>query len=570
MATLFRTFQRAMTTVHARGIDVLRNPRTNKGMAMTLYERQILGVQGLLPPAVLTSEQQLLRCMENLKRYTTDLDRYVYLISLQERNEKLFYKVVMENVEYCMPLIYTPTVGLACQKYGLTFRRPRGLYITYHDRKHIDRILENWPERKTKAIVVTDGERILGLGDLGAYGMGIPVGKLSLYTALAGVKPEECLPIMLDVGTNNQDLLSDPLYIGMRHKRIRGKEYDDFVDEFMNAVVRRFGPNTLIQFEDFGNANAFRFLEKYRNHYCTFNDDIQGTAAVAVAGIIASMRITKRTLANNVFLFVGAGEANIGSAHLLMLAMLEEGISKEEALKKIFMVDSKGLVVKNRPQGGLTGHKMQFAKEMAPIENLEEVVRAVKPTALIGASGTPSIFTEKILRFMGECNERPIIFALSNPTSKAECTAEAAYKLTNGRCIFASGSPFGIVKMNGQEFHPGQGNNSYIFPGVALAVTLAGIRPITEETFLKAAQCLAGQVSDKDLAVGRVYPPLSDIRNVSLKIATEVLERAYRAGLASYFPEPKDKRQFVIDGSYFPEYDNFIPETYDYPKDFTP
>nr|CAD7588939.1 unnamed protein product [Timema genevievae] len=420
------------------------------------------------------------------------------------------------------------------------------------------------PEPDVRAIVVTDGERILGLGDLGACGMGIPVGKLSLYTALAGIKPHQCLPITIDVGTNNEELLNDPLYIGLRHKRITGKEI------------------LSLQFEDFGNHNAFRFLDRYRNLYCTFNDDIQGTASVAVAGLLASRRLTNKKLSDNKFLFLGAGEAAIGIADLTVKALQAEGMSIEDARSKIWMVDIDGLLTKDRPEGHLEGHKAYYAKNHAVMKNLGEVVKEIKPSVMIGASAAGGAFTPEILRDMATFNKRPIIFALSNPTHKAECTAEQAYVNTDGRCMFSSGSPFPPVNYKGKTYYPGQGNNAYIFPGVALGVICMGIHHIQEELFLIAAQVhipqilliqkfkihltIADQVIEDDLIKGSLYPPLSMIRECSLQIATNIAHYAYQKGLASVYPEPDDKRAMIEEKMYNYNYDSPLPATYSWPE----
>ncbi|XP_052000051.1 NADP-dependent malic enzyme [Xyrauchen texanus] len=548
-----------------RGYDVTRNPHLNKGMAFSLEERLQLGIHGLLPPCFLSQDVQLLRVLRNYELKKDDLDRYVFLMGLQDRNEKLFYRVLTSDVERFMPIVYTPTVGLACQQYGLTFRRPRGLFITIHDRFHISTLLQSWPEKDIHVIVVTDGERILGLGDLGCYGMGIPVGKLALYTSCGGMPPQQCLPVILDVGTDNEELLKDPLYIGLRHKRLRGQAYDELLDEFMKAVTDRYGMNCLIQFEDFANVNAFRLLSKYRNKYLTFNDDIQGTAAVAVAGLLTALCITKSKMSNHTIVFQGAGEAAMGIAELIVMAMEKEGLPREQCLKKIWMVDSKGLIVKGRDY--LTHEKERFAHEHAQMKKLEDVVKELKPTAIIGVAAIAGAFTEEIIKSMASFNERPIIFALSNPTSKAECTAEQCYTLTEGRGIFASGSPFDPVTLSdGRKFYPGQGNNAYVFPGVGLGVTASAMRHITEDIFLVAAEAIAELVTEKDLAEGRLYPPLNNIQDVSFKLAVKIVEYAFKHKMSTLHPEPHDKEAFVRSLIYSTEYEEFAVDSYSWPE----
>jgi len=547
-------------------MDYLREPKLFKGMAFTLEERQTLGIHGLLPPRVKDMEEQADNCLRNLRRFDDPLNQYMYMVDLLERNERLFYKLLTENTGELMPIVYTPTVGLACQKFGLAFKRPKGLFITIHDKGHIYEILANWPESDVRNIVVTDGERILGLGDLGAQGMGIPVGKLALNTAIAGIPPSQTLPITLDVGTNRQELLDDIDYIGLRHKRVTGQEYDDFIDEFMQAVVRRYGQNTLIQFEDFGNHNAFRFLEKYRNKYCTFNDDIQGTASVAVAGVLAALKATNTNLKDHTFLFQGAGEAALGIANLIAMAMEKrEGVPYNEAKKHIWLKDSRGLIVANRASGGISDHKAPFAHPHEPMDDLADIVRKIKPTVLIGAAAIPNVFTPEIIKDMASFNKQPIIFALSNPTSKAECTAEQAYTHSEGRAVFASGSPFPTFQGYGKKYEPGQGNNAYIFPGTSLGVICSGIQHISDNVFLSAAEGLADMVSDSDLAVGRLYPPLSSLREISVKIAVKVAKEAYKEGSASTYPEPEDMETFIRQQLYDYNYSTSLPSRYEWP-----
>jgi len=539
------------------GIDNIRDPRLAKGLATSIEERQLLGIHGLLPPRVKTQAEQVEHCLRNVRRLENPLDQYIYMMDLLERNERLFYKLLSENTEELMPVVYTPTVGEACQKFGYIYRKPQGLFISIKDKGHVLDVLRNWPRRDVKAICVTDGERILGLGDLGAQGMGIPVGKLALYTALADIPPYQTLPIVLDVGTNREELRESEDYIGLRQGRASGEEYDEFIDEFMQAVVTLYGQDTLIQFEDFGKNNAFRLLEKYREKYCTFNDDIQGTASVALAGILAALKASGRHLTDHTFLFQGAGQAAVGIALLIAMAMEKrEGIPREEALKHIWLRDSRGLVVKNRPEGGISEPKEPFAHEHEPVSDLMEIIKDIKPTCIIGAAAIPNVFTPEVIKEMSSLNERPIIFALSNPTSQAECTAESAYTHSEGRAIFASGSPFPVFEGFGKRFEPGQGNNAYIFPGASLGVICAGIRHIHESVFLFAAEGLANLVTEEDLALGRMYPPLSKIKEISIKIATKVAEEAYKEGMASTYPEPKDKEAFIRTKLYNYEYDD--------------
>ncbi len=535
------------------GVKILHDPVRNKGTAFTDAERDALNLRGLLPPRVHSMAEQELRVLGNIRAKPTDLERYLYLVALQDRNENLFYRVVMNNIEEMMPLIYTPTVGKACQEFQHIFRQSRGFYVSLQDKGRVKEIMQNWPHKHARIIVVTDGERILGLGDLGADGMGISIGKLALYTACAGISPTRCLPVMLDVGTNNETLLNDPLYNGLERRRERGEEYDALFAEFLEAASEVF-PGILIQIEDFGNTNAFRLLEQYRSRYCLFDDDIQGTGAVAVAGIIAAMRITKGDLPDQKILFLGAGEAGIGVADVFVAALKERGIGEKEARRHCWFVDSKGLLVAGRDR--IEPHKRPYAHDHEYIPDLLGAIKALQPTAILGLSGQPGTFTQDVVETMTEINERPIIFALSNPTSKAECTAEQAYTWSDGRAIFASGSPFDPVKLGNQTFVPGQGNNAYIFPGVGLGVIVSRSRVVTDEMFLAAAHSLARQVTDSDLERGRVYPALARIREVSALIAHDVAKMAYDSGLTDR-DKPDDILADIHENMYQPVYPHY-------------
>jgi malate dehydrogenase (oxaloacetate-decarboxylating)(NADP+) len=527
----------------------------NKGTAYSLEERKNLNILGLIPPVVHSQPTQVDSFMESLRRKVRPIDKYEQLMQLHSTNMTLFFAVALKHVQEIMPLLYTPTVGEACQMYNLVCPVPKGLYITIDDVNNIPQILRNWPYRNVKVIVVTDGERILGLGDLGAYGMGIPVGKLCLYTALAGVRPEICLPITLDVGTNNQTLVSDKFYTGLKRSRLRGPEYEDFVEKFMKAAVECFGREVLIQFEDFGNANAFQLLKKYESQYLCFNDDIQGTAAVTLSGILAAIKMTNIPLKDNTFLFYGAGEASLGIAKLIVSSMKKVSVSEAEALSKIFLVDTKGLIVKDRSGGyEASPEKAKFAQPLPPETDLTKIVELVKPTVLIGAASQGGSFTTQILSTMSQYCDRPVIFALSNPTSKSECTAQEAYEATKGRAVFASGSPFPEVVYNGKTYHPGQCNNAYIFPAMGLACVAGKLITIPDDLFLTAAETLASLVTKNDFDVSRVYPPWNDIRQSSFQIALAILKEAQSKNLCADLPKGADLELLISQAMYIPDY----------------
>jgi malate dehydrogenase (oxaloacetate-decarboxylating)(NADP+) len=544
-----------MTLLSEAQLQYLHDPALNKGTAFTDLERSALGLHGFLPPGVATQEQQVQRILDSIRASSTDLDRYIALTALQDRNEHLFFRTVIDHVAELLPILYTPTVGEACTRFSHIFRRPRGIYICPRDRGRIRTILRNWPATEEMAvIVVTDGERILGLGDLGANGMGIPIGKLSLYTACAGVHPGRTLPVMLDVGTENAALRDDPLYVGLPQRRLRGAEYDALVEEFVTAVAEVF-PAAVLQFEDFATDNAINLLARYRDRTCTFNDDIQGTAAVALAGLYAAVRITGRPLREQRLVFLGAGSAATGIADLVARAMTEEGLDLVAARARIALVDSKGLVTRDR--AGLAAYKAPYAVDAAPEPDLLGTVKALAPTTLVGVSAVPRTFNEPVLRAMAAANERPIVFALSNPTSRAECTAEEAYRFTGGRAIFASGSPFAPVTIEGRTWVPRQGNNAYIFPGLGLGVTLVRARRVTESMFAAAARRLGELATSEELAAGSLYPPIDRIMDVSAEIAVTVAEVAYHEDLAG-LPRPADLPAFIRASRYDPAYPRYV------------
>ncbi|GAV65521.1 malic domain-containing protein/Malic_M domain-containing protein [Cephalotus follicularis] len=542
----------------ASGYTLLRDPRHNKGLAFTEKERDAHYLRGLLPPAFMTQELQEKRLMHNLRQYKVPLQRYMAMMDLQERNEKLFYKLLVDNVEELLPVVYTPTVGEACQKYGSIFRRPQGLYISLKEKGKILQVLKNWPERRIQVIVVTDGERILGLGDLGCQGMGIPVGKLSLYTALGGVRPSACLPVTIDVGTNNEQLLKDEFYIGLKQKRATGQEYAELLQEFMSAVKQNYGEKVLVQqFEDFANHNAFELLAKYSSTHLVFNDDIQGTASVVLAGLIAALKLVGGTLANHKFLFLGAGEAGTGIAELIALELSRQTKAPlEETRKKIWLVDSKGLIVSSRKES-LQHFKKPWAHEHEPVKALVDAVKAIKPTVLIGTSGVGKTFTKDVVEAMASFNKKPIILALSNPTSQSECTAEEAYQWSEGRAIYASGSPFDPVEYNEKVFLPGQANNAYIFPGLGLGLIISGAIRMHDDMLLAASEALSAQVTQENFDNGLIYPPFTNIRKISAHIAAKVAAKAYELGLASHLPQPKDLVTYAESCMYHPEYRSY-------------
>lgn len=522
----------------SRGEEILRDPALNKDAAFTAAERKRLGLEGLLPAAVLTIEQQIAMELEHIFSKRDPLEQYIGLIALLDRNETLFYRLLIENIDRLTPIIYTPTVGLACQQFSHIFRRPRGLFLCPGDRGQIAQRLQNFKQRDVRLIVVTDNERILGLGDQGAGGMAIPIGKLVLYSAGAGIHPSLCLPVSLDVGTDNSALLADPFYLGCRERRLRGAAYDAFVEEFVQAVKKVF-PHALLQWEDFKKANAFRLLERYAGRLPSFNDDIQGTSAVTLAGILSGLRLTGQKLRDQRFLFVGAGAAGVGIGKLVRTAMRAEGLSAAEARLRQVFIDSRGLVQKDQPD--LDQHKQEVAlsaEELAGLglkaplpSDLAGTIEAVKPTVLIGTSGQPGDFTPAAIRTMARHCERPLILPLSNPTTKAECTPAEAYENSDGRALVATGSPFEPVTCNGRKHVIGQCNNVFIFPGVGLGALISEASRVTDSMFLAAAYSLAEFTAGGAAEDGALYPRLAELRRVSRRIAFKVAQCARDEGI---------------------------------------
>jgi malate dehydrogenase (oxaloacetate-decarboxylating)(NADP+) len=532
------------------GISLLEDPILNKGTAYTQSEREQLGLLGLLPDAVEDIDRQVERVLGHLAEKPTDLERYIYLIGLADRNQTLFYKVVMSDPMRFVPILYDPTVAEACLKFGNIFRRARGLYLSIHHKGRIAEVLRNWPTRDIRILCISTGGRILGLGDIGANGMGIPIGKLQLYTACAGVPPTCLLPVLFDIGTTNAVLRADPLYLGVRQLPPSEEELDELVEEFVQAVQEVF-PGCCIHFEDWKGTDAIRLLARYRDKVLCYNDDIQGTASVALAGLTTALQILESKLTDQRILFLGAGSAGIGIANLLVTAMEQQGLSKDDAAARISLFDINGLIEPSRTD--LSPSQKAYAHKGTPSKDLVKTIEAVKPTILVGVSTTGGAFNQRVVEAMSRLNERPIIFPLSNPTEKTECTPEQAYTWSKGKALYAAGVQFPDVTLNGRTFHPGQANNFYIYPAVGLAIYATHPKRITDEVFIAAAQASADQVTDTQRAIGMLFPSQADIFGVEITTATRVAEFIFDQGLATV-ERPADIRAWIENQVYRPQY----------------
>lgn len=537
-----------------RGLALLESPKLNKDTAFTLEERHSLGLEGLLPTAVETIDKQHQRALQQLGQKPTNLERYIYLNQLADTNETLFFNVVMSNPAYFLPILYDPTIAEACLKFSHIYRRPRGMYISMKDRGHIREKLANWPDKNVRVICATSGGRILGLGDLGANGMGIPIGKLQLYTACAGVPPDGLLPIFIDFGTENSEALNDPLYIGLRQKRPPLDQVDPFVDEFVYAVQQEF-KDCCIHFEDWRGTDALHYLARYRNQVCCFNDDIQGTGSITVAGLINAMRIAKQNLKYQRVLFFGAGSAGIGNALMVTAAMELEGLSEEQARDRIWMFDINGLLEDSRKD--LIPEQLLFTHKHAPTRDLLQAINSIKPTILIGLSTVGKAFNQQVIEAMAKITERPVIFALSNPTERAECTPEEAYGWSDGKAIYAAGVQFPPVQFKGRTFLPGQANNFYIYPAIGFAVYATHAKRVTDEMFIGAARSTADIVTDEQRNQGLIFPPQSNVLEAEVRTAIRVATLIFDRNLAGV-DRPSSVDTWLRSMVYKPEYKTFI------------
>lgn len=538
------------TNVTKRGTDLLHDPALNKSTAYTEAERQALGLVGLVPDTTESEDLQLKRVMLQLSHKNTDIDRYIYLVNLLDHDETLFYRTLMSDPARFLPIVYDPTIGEACLKFGHIFRGPRGMYLSIKRRGHVKEILRNWPQKDVRFICVTDGGRILGLGDLGANGMGIPIGKLQLYTAAAAVPPQILMPMYLDAGTNNEQYLNDPLYLGLRERRPSTEDLYSFVDEFVEAVQEVF-PKCCIHFEDWTGVDAVHLLERYRDKYCVYNDDVQGTAGITLAGMINATKLKGTQLKDEKYLFLGAGSAGIGLANLLCSALVAQGMSLKDAQSRVYMFDVNGLLESTRTD--LVDFQLPYAHQHAPTRDFAAAIESIKPTTIIGVSTIGGAFSKEVVEAMCRVNERPIILALSNPTSCAECTPEQAYTWSNGKAIYAAGVPFSPVTLNGQTFIPGQANNFYIFPAVAMAIYATEAKRVTDEMFIEAAKAVADQVSPELLKQGLLYPLQGDILETEIKTAARVAKLVFDSGLAG-IERPADMEALIRSHVYTPAY----------------